>query len=69
MKVKELILELQKLDQEAIVIGPGYEGGYYDVSAPTEKHIELNRNSVYDWWMGPHDDIWGEGPGVKAYLI
>lgn len=53
MKVKELIQQLQELDQESIVVVRGYEGGVDDVVDVTPVQVQLNVNS--SWWLGKHE--------------
>lgn len=57
MKVKDLIKELQLLDQESMVIVSGYEGGYGEISSAEEKQIALNVHYVNSWNYGPHEII------------
>ena len=57
MKVKDLIKELQELDQESMVIIGGYEGGYSEVSSAAQKQIALDANSSKTWYYGPHEII------------
>ena len=57
MKVKDLIKELQLLDQESMVIVSGYEGGCSEVSSATQKQIALNVHYVNSWNYGPHEII------------
>ena len=60
MTIAELIQALQQQpDQTALVIIPGYEGGYSCVGELVRKHIALNVNT--SWYYGPHDDA-GEIP-------
>jgi len=53
MTVAELIVKLQKLDPSLRVVGPGYEGGYYDVKVFEPFEIALNVNT--EWYYGPHE--------------
>lgn len=55
MKVKYLIKELQELDQEAMVIVSGYEGGYNEVSYANQKQIALNVHT--SWYYGSHEIV------------
>lgn len=65
MKVKELILELQKCNPEDIVLVHGYEVGYCDVDKIKKIKVELNVNT--ESYNGPHDET--ENSTVDAYLI
>jgi hypothetical protein len=78
MKVKDLIKNLLKLDQEARVVTRGYEGGYCDVENFEECQLTLNlpRNSA--WYYGPHEKFDEDDPSthpkrgektVKAYIL
>jgi hypothetical protein len=53
MKIKELILELQKHDPEMQVVRSGYEGGVDFVAYVLCHELALNVNE--DWWYGPHE--------------
>lgn len=55
MKVKDLIKELQELDQESMVIISGYEGGYSEVSSAAQKQIALGVHK--SWYYGSHEII------------
>ena len=55
MKVKELIKQLQELDQESTVIISGYEGGYNEVSSADPKQIALDVNT--SWYYGCHEIV------------
>ena len=64
MKVKELIEELQKHDLEKIVVVPGYEGGYDEISGVGE--IRLKYNAHTEWYYGKHEeDDEGECLGIS----
>lgn len=39
MTVKELVAELQKLDQDRLILVNGYEGGYCDVKRVVEREV------------------------------
>lgn len=68
MKVKELVEKLQKLDQDAMVIVSGYEGGYDEVDTVEKKEIALNAHT--SWYYGKHDDAdYYDGEQVKAVYI
>jgi hypothetical protein len=55
MTIKELIEQLQTLDQDLHVFTSGYEGGYNDVKISEPKSFCLD---VYiDWWMGSHETV------------
>jgi hypothetical protein len=53
MKIKDLILELQKHDLEMQVVRSGYEGGVDFVANVLCHELALNVNE--DWWYGPHE--------------
>jgi len=53
MKIKDLILELQKHDPEMQVVRSGYEGGVDFVANVRCHELALNVNE--DWWYGPHE--------------
>lgn len=55
MKVKDLLKQLQELDQESMVIISGYEGGYNEVSSADPKQIALNVNT--SWYYGCHEIV------------
>ena len=55
MKVKELIEQLQLLDQDSIVVISGYEGGVDEVSSAEETTVALNVNSA--WYYGKHEVV------------
>lgn len=52
MKVKELIEELKKLDQDRKVVVRGYEEGVNDVTAIVECRINEDQNDR--WYEGQH---------------
>ncbi len=55
MKVKELIKALKKMDQEAMVVVCGYEGGLSEAKDPKEILIDLNVTPNV-WYYGPHEE-------------
>ena len=55
MKVKDLLKQLQELDQESMVIISGYEGGYNEVSSADPKQIALDVNT--SWYYGCHEIV------------
>ena len=55
MKVKDLIKQLQELDQEAMVVISGYEGGCSEVSSAAQKQIALDVHK--SWYYGSHEII------------
>jgi hypothetical protein len=57
MKVKDLIQQLSKLDQDLEVFVGGYEGGFEYAEIGEVKDIALNVNT--DWYYGPHEDLDG----------
>ena len=64
MKVKELIKELEKEDQEMSVVNHGYEGGYNDVNGLHKTKIKRDVNS--EWYYGNHGD---DENGEEVVLI
>jgi len=56
MKVKELIQILQELDQEALVVVSGYEGGVNESNAVEYCTIALDVNPD-KWYYGRHEII------------
>lgn len=54
MRVKDLIIELQKLNPELMVVVDGYEGGVSELKIVGEITVELNKNN--EWWWGEHDE-------------
>ena len=55
MTVFELIERLKELDQEAMVVVNGYEGGVSEVGYVSEQELALNVNSA--WYYGNHELI------------
>ena len=55
MKVKDLIQQLSKLDQDLEVFVEGYEGGLDRADIGEIKDIALDVNS--DWYYGKHEDV------------
>ncbi len=64
MKVKELIEELEKEDEDMEVVRSGYEGGYNDVSGIS--HVKIERDVNKAWYYGCHDD---KDDGEEVVLI
>ena len=54
MKVKELIEELSKLDQEAYLFVSGYEGGYNDIGGCSDE-LQMVRDIHSEWYYGKHE--------------
>lgn len=54
MKVKELIEELSKLDQEAYLFVHGYEGGFCDASIDVDE-IQMVRDVHPEGYYGDHE--------------
>jgi hypothetical protein len=68
MKVKELIVELQKLDPETLVLVDGYEGGY--TNPYTADQIEVCGPFDRAWYYGEYEDCKDKNSvKIKAYLI
>jgi hypothetical protein len=56
MTAKELIEQLQQLDQNLRVFTNGYEGGLEDAEVSGRiVHVALNVNT--DWYYGPHQEV------------
>jgi hypothetical protein len=56
MTVKELIVILSQMDQDAIIISKGYEGGWDEIlTPPLEVEIALNVNT--GWFYGKHEKV------------
>jgi hypothetical protein len=55
MTVKELIEQLQTLNQDSRVFVRGYEAGYDDINVIKTTRIVLNVNNV--WYYGKHDTL------------
>ena len=53
MTVFELIERLKELDQEAMVVVNGYEGGVNEVEYVTESELALDVNTA--WYYGKHE--------------
>lgn len=71
MKVRELIEQLSKLEQDAIVLRPGYEGGYDEADLDiTIALVEYNPDA--SWWWGKYDTKKKETPeseAIRAYIL
>lgn len=69
MKVKELIQELQKYDQEIPVMVDGYEGGITEKGVLV-KLVSVNRNKNKEDYYGEHEeDDKAQTPHDEAVLI
>lgn len=55
MKVKDLILKLQKENPKLMVVVDGYEGGYQELERVAICTLDLNVNTADEWWMGRHE--------------
>jgi hypothetical protein len=55
MKVRELIEELQKLDQDKLIVINGYEGGCDFPNHLCQVKINLNVNTA--WYYGKHEYV------------
>jgi hypothetical protein len=55
MTVFELIERLKELDQEAMVVVRGYEGGVNEVTYVDESELALDVNTA--WYYGKHELI------------
>jgi len=65
MKIKDLIVELQKYDPEMQVIRSGYEGGVEFVAHVHCHEVALDVNT--DWWYGKHEVIYADLDKSKDY--
>jgi len=54
MKIKELIVLLEKMPQEALVVVRGYESGYDDIECVTP--VTLTLTDTPDWFMGVYEE-------------
>lgn len=59
MKVKELIRILQAMDQEALVVVSGYEGGVNESKTAEEYTIALDVNPD-KWYYGRHEVVFDD---------
>jgi hypothetical protein len=57
MKVHELIEELQKLDQDKLIVINGYEGGCDFPNHIYQVKINLNVNTDIAWYYGKHEYV------------
>ena len=55
MTVKELILELEKLDSDLHVFVRGYEGGVDYAGFGKPSNFALNYNTA--WYYGSHEEV------------
>lgn len=55
MKVRELIEELQKLDQDKMIVIKGYEGGCDFPNHIAQVNINLDVNT--EWYYGRHEYV------------
>lgn len=55
MTAKELIEKLQTVDPDLVVLGNGYEGGYYEIVFNKDVR-NFNRNVNIEWYYGTHDE-------------
>jgi hypothetical protein len=71
MKIKDLILELQKHDPESLVVVNGYEGGVEEVETVRQVIIAFNINE--SWYYGSHEidrlDEYPEALKAQAVLL
>jgi hypothetical protein len=71
MKIKDLILELQKQSPESLVVVDGYEGGVEEVKTVRQVTIALNVSE--EWYYGPHEidrlDEYPEALKAQAVLL
>lgn len=66
MKVRQLILKLQKYDPESVVVVEGYEGGYCDPMV-CETIAVLGRTKPYE---GDHDYAYAyDDPALKTMCV
>ena len=55
MKVRELIEQLQKLDQDKLIVINGYEGGCDFPNHIYQVKVNLNVNT--EWYYGKHEYV------------
>lgn len=55
MKVKDLIERLKKLDQEALIVVSGYEGGVREAESAHQVTVALKVNMA--WYYGEHEIV------------
>ena len=72
MTVAELIEKLSRIEnQEALVMTPGYEGGYNDAD-PNFVEIDMVLNVNSERYYGKHEraeDVYGKYESVKAIIL
>jgi hypothetical protein len=64
MTVKELVAKLQALDQDAMIVTRGYEGGVTESSNVAPVTVRLNVNTA--WYYGEHEIEGGYMPEFAA---
>jgi len=73
MKVKELIEQLQSLDQDLFVFVDGYEGGYNDATGVRSDVVNMALNVNDAWYYGAHELSNSDTPSsfkiVKGIII
>jgi hypothetical protein len=67
MKVRELIEQLQSMDQDLEVYVNGYEGGIND--AESVKFIEVIRDLNEEWYYGNHENVEDLGSGTIGHFL
>jgi hypothetical protein len=55
MKVKELIEKLKTMNQDAIVLVDGYEGGMSELKDSSVTAIKAKDNNPVAWYYGPFE--------------
>lgn len=71
MRVRELIEQLSKLEQDAIVLKPGYEGGYNEADLDLTIALVEHIPNAPRWW-GKYDtknDKTPESEAIRAYIL
>ena len=67
MNVRQLIEKLQNHDPSAMVVIPGYEGGYNEVF--TSRDIPLNLNSDPKWYYGKYDIVEYDDESIHCMAV
>jgi hypothetical protein len=68
MLVKELIEELQRHDQNTLVVIDGYEGGYHSVNSVKFVKI-LGPFEDREWYYGEYTDDCGSDRAIPAVYL
>lgn len=65
MTVQQLKSALEHYPEDAIVLVPGYEGGYSDIGKLKETMVKLDHYK--EEWYGPHEEV--ENAEQSAILL